>query len=336
MKSFSALSTRGQIHRLKQLAFTALGAYDLIPSRVVAIAHWDNTVFRIDTLTERYVLRISRTDTHKTRTMIQSEIQWLTILHHDLQLDVPQPIPTRNGLLVQECSHPAVPTPRVCTLFRWLSGHVRAPSQFKITMMERFGHLTGRLHQHAQHFIPPPSFVRPILLYADPATPTFAQGLDHSRAFCSAHEHHLICATTARVQDELRGYGQTAAHYGLVHGDLHPWNCVVHGERIGVIDFDDCGWGHYLYDIAAALLHFRDHPEYEALRAAFFRGYRRVRALSDADEQMLSLFYVIRRLVFISWTALRATDPQFRATTESIIANALPDLRSYLGEPAHT
>jgi len=335
MKSFTALSTRGQIQRLKQLAFTALTAYDLVPSRVVTIAHWDNTVFRIDSPTERYVLRISRTDSHKTPAMIQSEIQWLAILHHDLQLDVPQPIPTRNGLFVQECTHPMVPSPRICTLFRWLSGRVRAPSQYQIATMEQFGYLTGRLHHHAQHFIPPPNFVRPILFYADPVTPSFAQGIDHSQSFCSADDYDLIRAAAARIQDDLRRYGQTTTQFGLVHGDLHPWNCVVHGERIGVIDFDDCGWGHYLYDIAAALLHFRDHPEYKALRAAFFRGYHRVRALSDADEQVLSLFYVIRRLVFISWTALRATEPQFRTTTESIIANAVPDLRTYLDEPGH-
>jgi Ser/Thr protein kinase RdoA (MazF antagonist) len=335
MKSFTALSTRGQIQRLKQLAFSALAAYDFVPSRVVTIAHWDNTVFRIDTPTERYVLRISRTDSHKTPAMIQSEIQWLAILQRDLQLAVPEPIPTRTGLLVQECTHPAVPSPRVCTLFRWLSGHVRAPSQYQIATMEQFGYLTGRLHHHAQHFIPPPRFIRPLLLYADPATPTFAQGLDRSQAFCSANAHHLIRTAAARIQDDLTRYGQTTAQFGLVHGDLHPWNCIVHGERIGVIDFDDCGWGHYLYDIAAALFHFRDHPEYEALRAAFFRGYCRVRALSDADEQVLTLFYMIRRLVFISWTALRAADPQFRTTTESIIANAVPDLRIYLGEPRH-
>ena len=70
------------------------------------------------------------------------------------------------------------------------------------------------------------------------------------------------------------------------------------------------------------------------MRAAFLQGYRMVRVLSDADEQALSLFYAIRRLVFISWTTLRATEPQFRTTMEDIIANAMPDLRIYLRESA--
>jgi hypothetical protein len=46
-----------------------------------------------------------------------------------------------------------------------------------------------------------------------------------------------------------------------------------------VLDFDDCGWGHFLYDLAPLLGNLSDADRFPPLARAFLAGYRRVRAL---------------------------------------------------------
>jgi len=40
---------------------------------------------------------------------------------------------------------------------------------------------------------------------------------------------------------------------GLIHADLHLGNALFWSDEVRVIDFDDCGFGYWLYDIAFAL-----------------------------------------------------------------------------------
>jgi hypothetical protein len=61
MKSFETLTYAGQLRRLRRLAADALAPYDIHEPRLTALAHGDNTTFRVDLATgERYVLCIHR------------------------------------------------------------------------------------------------------------------------------------------------------------------------------------------------------------------------------------------------------------------------------------
>ena len=53
-----------------------------------------------------------------------------------------------------------------------------------------------------------------------------------------------------RVQDELGGGPDT---FGLIHADIHQKNYLFCDGQLRLIDFDDSGWGHYLYDFAVTL-----------------------------------------------------------------------------------
>ena len=66
--------------------------------------------------------------------------------------------------------------------------------------------------------------------------------------------------------------------YNLIHADLHFGNVLVDGDRLAVIDFDDCGFGWHPYELAVVLA---GHPteRFDANFESLLRGYRRVRAL---------------------------------------------------------
>jgi Ser/Thr protein kinase RdoA (MazF antagonist) len=115
------------------------------------------------------------------------------------------------------------------------------------------------------------------------------------------------------ARDALRAalvrYGKARGTYSLIHADLHSGNVLVQGERAAVIDFDDAGFGWHQYDLAVALLHYREHPQFEAFRSACIAGYRSIRPISDADLALLPMFLLARQMVQIGWLHQRPELP---------------------------
>ena len=95
--------------------------------------------------------------------------------------------------------------------------------------------------------------------------------------------------------------GQGPETFGLVHGDLHQENYLFHQGQVRAIDFDDCGFGHYIYDIAVTLFNVRFRDNTPQLRESFLAGYRSIRPLSAEHEQYLDTFaeYVASALALI-------------------------------------
>ena len=78
------------------------------------------------------------------------------------------------------------------------------------------------------------------------------------------------------------------------------------GRDVTVIDFDDCGFGWYLYDLGASLSFMEHDPRVPELVDAWVDGYRTVAEL-DADEVAeLATFVLLRRLLLVAWIGSHA------------------------------
>src|SRR5690606_31533543 len=108
-----------------------------------------------------------------------------------------------------------------------------------------------------------------------------------------------------RLDDELRArlarYGTTPDRYGLIHADLRLANLLVDGPDLAVIDFDDCGFGWYMYDLAAALSFIEHDPRVPELIDAWLTGYRTLADLPAEDEAEIWTFILFRRLLLVAW-----------------------------------
>ncbi len=69
----------------------------------------------------------------------------------------------------------------------------------------------------------------------------------------SAADAALVEAAIETVRVATRELGAQPDTFGLIHADLHQENYLFHGGMARAIDFDDCGWGFYLYDLAVTL-----------------------------------------------------------------------------------
>ena len=98
-------------------------------------------------------------------------------------------------------------------------------------------------------------------------------------------------ATVGMARRVRRELGTGPGVFGLIHADLHQETYLVERGRVGAIDFDHCGWGHYLHDLTVTLSELRWRPDYDARRAELLRGYRAVRPLPEEHERLIEVFH---------------------------------------------
>jgi len=90
--------------------------------------------------------------------------------------------------------------------------------------------------------------------------------------------------------------------YGLIHQDAHTGNLFLAEDgTITLFDFDDCCYGHYIYDIAMVLFYavlWKPDPAAftRDFMANFLRGYSREFKLDPAWLEVLPLFLQLREV----------------------------------------
>jgi Ser/Thr protein kinase RdoA (MazF antagonist) len=125
----------------------------------------------------------------------------------------------------------------------------------------------------------------------------------------------------------MGGLGTGRDVFGLIHADLIFSNVVFHHGTPCPIDFDDCGFGYFLYDIAILLDRIEMRQDYAALRAALLEGYRQIRLLCAEHEAHLDLF-VLARWVLLGTIFL--SRPEFRDYAPRFMGVVVPKIERYL------
>jgi Ser/Thr protein kinase RdoA (MazF antagonist) len=232
---------------------------------------------------------------------------------------VPVPVPALDGSLIQEVPVSGEAAPRQCVLLHWVSGEFRNES-LRPPDLQRVGVFMAQLHCHGDQFVasqPNPPTRRAlfcdVLAWTDPPR----NGVAHF----SSDELGVFAATAQRVQTAVRELGEGKDVFGFIHADLHQWNYLFHGQEVRAIDFDDCGWGYYAYDIVVTLSYLEP-----ALRDAFLAGYQRVRPLPASYAQYRDVFLAARILVMVAWI-LSWPQPSCRAWGPAYLEKAAGRLR---------
>ena len=326
MESFTALSHRTQVGRLNRLAAAALAEYDLPGARLAPLVHAFNTTFQVtDARGNRYALRITLPGKCSVAE-VQSELAWLVALHRDTNLVVPEPVSSRLGALLTVASAPGVPEPRICALFRWLPGRfVRAGLMPR--HLEQVGRLTAQLQNHAQGFQLPPGFTRPRI---DDIPATRAAVVPLLAKVRPTDDVALVEAALDRVAATLDRLGHGVDAYGLIHSDLHQWNYLFHHGQIHLLDFDDCGYAPFLYDLAVTTFEVEQYSHFRALRAALLAGYGATRPLPPDPETVLTTLTQLRRIQNLIWDISLQGDVYRREHWQQIVTSGLDRLRAFV------
>ena len=108
-------------------------------------------------------------------------------------------------------------------------------------------------------------------------------------------------AVIERIRQVCRESGEGPENFGLIHADLHQWNYLFSRGEVHAIDFDDCGYGPFVYDLSTTLSELKHRADYLTLEAALLAGYRSVRQFPVEHEAYIDTFVALRELQIMLW-----------------------------------
>jgi Ser/Thr protein kinase RdoA (MazF antagonist) len=290
------------LERIGRMAQGALPRWGFGPRATARmINHSENVTYRVDDPESgrTAILRVHRPGYH-TEAAIRSELRWIAALREDEGVPTAATLPARDGTLIQTLASEELAEPRHAVMFSFLTG--AEPSEDALLgPFERLGEVTARLHRHVRRWPLPEGFVRQTwdfdtMLGARPIWGDWRAGMGMD----AAREAQLQ-RLADRIEARLRRYGKGPERFGLVHADLRLANLLLEGEVTKVIDFDDCGFSWFMYDLGAALSFIEHRPDVPELVDAWVRGYRKVAPLSPEDEAEILTFVMLRRLLLVAW-----------------------------------
>jgi Ser/Thr protein kinase RdoA (MazF antagonist) len=298
----------------------------------------ENATFLVEGPVGRSVLRVHRLGYHPPRA-IDSELAWLDALRTGParrgpggeeagDFRVPAVRRTTEGARVVEVEDGVSGELRSCVLFEHLPGGEPPADE---AGFERLGALTAQLHHHAAGWDRPAGFIRSTW---EPTTMVGGAGRWGrwvAGPGVGPAEVAVLERLAAVLEARLAAFGRGPERFGLIHADLRSANLLVEGgSSPAVIDFDDCGFGWWLYDLATACSFFEDSPAVPGLIARWLEGYRRVRPLPTADEAEVWTFVLLRRLLLLAWLGSHAAAPEAASLSAGFAAGTCDLAERYL------
>lgn len=282
------------------LANTALSAWGGHSPRLIKMR--ENIVYEVQLPTGRAALRLHRPG-YQSASGIEAELIWTRDLAKG-GLHVPLPIATLSGALTTTAGN------RTASCVSWVLGDPIGAAELPLAgsepeqaaLMERVGRLAAQLHDATDALRLPESFPRPHWDTEGYLGDTPLWGPFWTNPAFSKDDLALIEEARAKARRLLTDLRPTA-DWGLIHADMLRENILAQGTELTLIDFDDCGWGFRLYDLATAIVQSLEEPTLPTLARALIRGYA---SLRPVDSDHLALFVMLRTFASAGWIATRA------------------------------
>ena len=319
------------VDNIDAFAAAAAARFGLRPaSRPALLSHRENAVFRIDDAKsgEPYVLRVHRPGYQNPRS-IRSELAWMEALR-EAGVNTPAALPGMDGDPVQSVAIDAIAAPFDCDVLYWIEGVPPGATDLAETY-RLVGSINAKMHQHVQGWTPPAAFERQVwdedgLVGGDPLWGRFAD-----LEALSDDQRALLFEARDAVRERVMTYGKTPDRYGLIHADVLPDNILVTAHGPMVIDFDDCGFGWYLYDYATCVSFHEGDESFDAVHDGWVAGYRSVAPLPACFDDEALTFRLARFIVILGWLHGRRDTPFAREYTPTGVATACRLAREFLG-----
>jgi Ser/Thr protein kinase RdoA (MazF antagonist) len=284
------------------LARDALQKYGLVP-------YWEARLFLISenityTVTnklsgDRLMLRISKPGYHLPEELL-SEVLWVEHLRKYTAIVTAEPQKGVNGEYVQFLNSPLARETYTCLLYEFLEGQNPDENDEEL-MLSRFidlGEITAYMHRDTREWKPARTLPR---FQWDFNAMMMRLGRWQENPELDGEMIDMFARCQKIIEKRLKRYGQTKYNYGLIHADCRLSNLLVDGLTIKVIDFDDCGYSWYMFDLAAAVSFIGHKPLAKQLVENWLVGYQKILPLAKAELREVDTFLMVRQLSLLGW-----------------------------------
>ena len=321
---------------LEKLATTSLKLWKTPPNAQISLLNVSENVTYLVTAENGYkaILRVHRKNYHNRRA-IECELAWLDALAKDNVIKVPKYFRGKNGNAVQQAQVSGLDLPRFMVLFEFLDGI--APSEIGSLndAFKELGTLAAKCHLHATQWSKPAHFERLIwdveAVFGD--NPTWGCWRDAPEVTAKIKETLEQVENCIKIR--LSIYGKSEERFNLIHADMRLANLLVDQNGTRVIDFDDCGFGWFMYDFAAAISFIENDPRIPGFKRAWLEGYQKVRTLSAEDIDEINTFIIFRRMALLAWIGSHIEAPEPKALAKGFAATTAKLGAAWLKEMAN-
>ena len=301
---------------LDKLAQKSLALWEMPPdARATLINVSENATYLVEAQGGwKAVLRIHREQYH-TRRAIECELAWIAALKEAQAVVTPDSHTGKNGEVIQEGRSPGLDNPRFMVLFEFVEGTQPDEAGDLDGPFEELGEIAARTHVHSRSWQRPADFERLTWNIETIYGRRTNWGNWRDAPHVTPEGANVLEQVEARVRVRLEAFGAGTDNYGLIHADMRLANLLTGPTGTRLIDFDDCGMGWFLYDFATGISFMEDDPRVPALKAAWVRGYEKVRKLSQAEKDEIDTFVMLRRMALLAWIGshIEAPEPQAMA-----------------------
>lgn len=296
----------------------------------------ENVVFRVTSDAGDWALKVHRAGYH-TDSEIESESAFLQSLA-GAGVGVARPLRRVDGSHVAHVRGAGGETVQV-SVQEWLPAATplgSSPDTFtgrsrpSAADLRELGRTIALLHDCAQRSGAPAGYDRHAWDAAGLCGPDALWGRAVDLPALSAEQRSTLGRAEDAVARALAGLDRSAAAYGPIHADLTMENVLVSDGRIVVIDFDDCGQGWYLFDLATACFFLTGHPQCDELVAAVLDGYRSQRPLTRRDVEAWQPLLLARALSYLAWSVDRPDEEATLFHLEHLLPHIVRAAERYL------
>jgi Ser/Thr protein kinase RdoA (MazF antagonist) len=261
--------------------------YAIAPDAVQLLDGFESFIYEFERDGAAYILRLGHSR-RRSPDLIRGEVDWINYLAAG-GAGAARAVLSAEGNLVEEIPDEKDGRFLATAFIKAPGGPPWQMGGWREGWIENYGRLLGRIHALSKAYRPgDPAWRRPAW---DDATHIDIPDVDP-----------MVTAKHGAIRTYLQRLPRDEEGYGMIHQDAHAGNLFVdENGRITLFDFDDCVYGHFVYDIAMvlfyALTNLEDPEAYgRYFWPIFWRGYRMENELDPAWLAEIPAFMKLREI----------------------------------------
>ena len=217
----------------------AIQRYAIAPDSIRLLDGFESYMYEFDRPEGQFILRIGHS-LRRSPDLVRGEVHWINYLADGGATPAPAVLSPHGNLV--ELVDDGQGGQFLCTAFVKARGGIAKREQINERLFHSYGRLVGRMHALAKNYrLPDPAWKRPE--WDDPQNMCVEKRLP--ARFNTVLERYLP------LKQYLFALPKDPSSYGMIHQDAHLANLFVDEDyHLTLFDFDDCVYGHFIYDIA--------------------------------------------------------------------------------------